>query len=78
MTINDDSTEEEQREGMIVRTMISFPESFWVTWMNPKDNLLSPNAIYLLFYDVDVALDLAWEGELFEMEYEDKLQPLSK
>ena len=45
--------------------------------MNPKEILLSPNAIYLLYYDVNVALDLAWEGELLKMDYEDKLQPLS-
>ena len=46
--------------------------------MNPKEILLSPTAIYLLFYDVDMALDLAWEGELLEMDSEEKLQPVSK
>ena len=46
--------------------------------MTPKESLLSHNAIFLLFYDVDVALDLAWERELLEMEYEDKLQPVSQ
>ena len=46
--------------------------------MNPKESLISPNAIYLLFYDVDVALDIAWEGELLEMESEDKLQQVSQ
>ena len=46
--------------------------------MTPKDSLLSPNAIYLLFYDVDVDLDLAWKGELLEMESEDKLQLVSQ
>ena len=46
--------------------------------MTPKESLLSPNAIFLLFYDVDMDLDLAWEGELLEMESEYKLQPMSQ
>ena len=54
------------------------PESFWATQITPKDNMLSPTAICLLFCGVDVALDLAWEGELLEMESEDKLQTVSQ
>ena len=46
--------------------------------MTPKKSLLSPNDIFLLFYDVDVALDLAWEGELLDTESEDKLHPVSQ
>ena len=46
--------------------------------MTPTEIFLSHNAIFLLFNDVDVDLDLAWEGELFEMESEDKLQPVSQ
>ena len=46
--------------------------------MTSKENILSPTAIFLLFYDVDVALDLAWEVELLEMESEYKLQPVSQ
>ena len=46
--------------------------------MTPKEIFLSPTAIFLLFNDVDVALDLAWEGELLEMDSEDKLQPVSQ
>ena len=46
--------------------------------MTPKERFLSHNAIFLLFNDVGVALDLAWEGELSEMDYEDKLQPVSQ
>ena len=46
--------------------------------MTPKESSISPNAIYLLFYDVNVALDLDWEGEMLEMESEDKLQPVSQ
>ena len=33
---------------------------------------------FLLFNDVDVDLDIAWEGELLEMDYDDKLQPVSQ
>ena len=46
--------------------------------MTPKKIFLSPNAIFLLFNDVYVDLDLAWEGEFLEMEYEEKLQPVSQ
>ena len=46
--------------------------------MTSKESFLFPTAIFVLFYDVDVALDLAWEGELLEMESEDKLQPVSQ
>ena len=38
---------------------------FWVNQMTPKESLLSPNAIYLLFYDVYVALDIDWDGSLW-------------
>ena len=41
--------------------------------MTPKDSLLSPTAIFLLFHDVDVDLDIALEIELLKMESEDKL-----
>ena len=44
--------------------------------MTPKESFLSPTDLFLLFNDVDVALDLAWEGELLEMESEDKIQPV--
>ena len=46
--------------------------------MTPKESFLSSNAIFLLFNNVDVALDLAWEGYLLDMESEDKLQPVSQ
>ena len=46
--------------------------------MTTKDIFLSPNAIFLLVYDVDVALDIAWERKLLEMDSEDKLQPVSQ
>ena len=46
--------------------------------MTPKDRFLSPTAIFLLFNDVDVALDLSRERELLEMESEDKLQTVSQ
>ena len=46
--------------------------------MTPKEGFLSPTDIFLLFYDVDVDLDLAWEGEFLEMKSEDKLHPMSQ
>ena len=46
--------------------------------MTPKESFLSPTAKILLSNNVDVALDLAWEGELLDMEYDDKLQPVSQ
>ena len=44
--------------------------------MTPKESLLFPTAIFVLFYDVDVDLNLTWEGELLELESEDKLEPV--
>ena len=46
--------------------------------MTRKESLLSPNATFLLFYDVDVTLDIAWERELLLMDSDDKLQPVSQ
>ena len=46
--------------------------------MTPREIFLSPNAIFLLFYDVDVSLYLALDGELLEIEYEDNLRPVSQ
>ena len=46
--------------------------------MTPKESLLYPTAIFLLCYDVDAALDLAREGELLEMDSEDKIHPVSQ
>ena len=46
--------------------------------MTPKESFLYPNDIFLLFNDVNVALDLTWEGELLDMDSEDKLQPVSQ
>ena len=43
-----------------------------------KESFLSPTAKFLLSNNVNVALDLAWKGELLEMEYDDKLQPVSQ
>ena len=46
--------------------------------MTPKESFLSPTDNFLLFNDVDVALDLAREGELLDMESEDNFQPVSQ
>ena len=46
--------------------------------MTPKESFLSHNAIFLLFNNFDVALDLAGEGELLEMDSDYKLQPVSQ
>ena len=46
--------------------------------MTPKESFLSPNAIFLLFNNVDVDLDLAWELELLEIDSDDKIQPVSQ
>ena len=46
--------------------------------MTPKESFLSSNAKFLLSNNIDVALDLSLEGELLEMESDDKLQPVSQ
>ena len=46
--------------------------------MTPRESLLSYNDIYLLLYDVNLALYLTGKGELLEMESEEKLQTVSQ
>ena len=46
--------------------------------MTPKESFLSPTAKCLLFNNVDVALDLACEGELLEMYSDYKLHTVSQ
>ena len=46
--------------------------------MTPKESLISPTANFLLFIDVDVDLDSSLEGELLEMESEEKLHTVSQ
>ena len=45
--------------------------------MNRQEILFSATATFLLFNDVGVALYISLEGELLDMESEEKLQPLS-
>ena len=45
--------------------------------MTPKESFLSPTAKFLLYNNVDVALYLAWYGELLDMESDYKLHPVS-
>ena len=46
--------------------------------MTHKVSLLSPTAIFLLFYDFGVALGIVQKGELLDMESEEKPQPVSE
>ena len=48
-----------------------------MTRMNPKERLLPPNSIFILFYFVNVSLDIDLEGKFLELESEDKLQLVS-
>ena len=66
------------RVGMAARKLIYFPESFWATWMTHKDNLFSPTTIFLLFYDLGVALDISREGEFLELYSEENVHPVSQ
>ena len=43
-----------------------------------KESFISPTAKFLLSNNVDVALDLYGEGELLEIESDDKLHPVSQ
>ena len=79
MTTNEESTEEESTGGDDSQNndFISLGRFELLKWLLKR--VCSPLLLYfLLFYDVDVALDLAWEIELLEMEYEDKIQPVSQ
>ena len=46
--------------------------------MTPKESFISPTAKFSLSNNVNVALDIALEEELLEMESDDKLHPLSQ
>ena len=46
--------------------------------MTPKESFFSLTAKFLLSNNGDVALDLALEGELLDMESDNKLQPVSQ
>ena len=46
--------------------------------MTHQKILFFPTAIFLLFYDVGVALDIALEKYFFELYSEDKLHPVSQ
>ena len=46
--------------------------------MTHQESLLPPTDIFKLFYDVGVDLDLAWEGEILEIESEENIQPVSQ
>ena len=46
--------------------------------MTYKESLLSSTTRFLLFYYVDMAMDLAGEEELLDLEYKDKLQAVSQ
>ena len=46
--------------------------------MTHKDNLFSPTTIFLLFYDLGVALDISREGEFLELYSEENVHPVSQ
>ena len=79
MTTNEESTEEESTGGDDSQNndFISLGRFELLKWLLKRvcsDLLL----YFLLFYDVDVALDISWKGGLLEMESEEKLHPVSQ
>ena len=46
--------------------------------MTREEILLYHTAVFLIFYDLGLALDIAWEGELLEIYSEEKFQPVSQ
>ena len=77
MTTSEDSTQEEVKGGDDIQDsyLIYLSNFELLEWL--INIFYSPLLLFLLFYDVIVALGLAWEGEWLEMESEDKLQPMS-
>ena len=59
MATSDESMEEESNDS------ISLGCFELLEWLLKRFSL--PYFYFLLFYDVDVSLDLAWEGEFLEM-----------
>ena len=79
MTTSEESTEEEEKGGYNSQeTNIMSPNFSEMTGMNHQESLFFPTGTFLLFYDVGVDLNLAWEGKFLNMESEDKLQPVSQ
>ena len=78
MTTSEESTEEEEKGGDDSQNndFISLGLFELLKWIIRRD--YSPLLQFLLFYDVGVDLDLYKEGELLEMDYEYKLQPVSQ
>ena len=46
--------------------------------MTHRESLFSTSDIFLLIYDVCVTLDITLEGEILEMDSEEKLHPVSR
>ena len=79
MTTNEESMEKEANVGddSQINDFISMSIFDLLQWI--LKIFCSPLLLYiLLFYDIDVALDLAWEGKLLEMESEEKIYPVSQ
>ena len=78
ITTIEESTEEEENCGDDSREMLSFP---WVVFSysnNSSREFILPYFYFSLFYDVSVALDIAWEVELLHMVSEEKIHPVSQ
>ena len=78
MTTSEEYTKEEQKGGDDIQKNDFISLSPFELLKRLLKRVCSPLMIYLVFYDVDVALDLAWEGELLDMESEYKLHPVSQ
>ena len=78
ITTNEDYKEEESKGGDDSQSnnFISLSRFELLEWLLKR--ACSTLIIFLLFYYVGVVLDIAWEGELLEIESEDKLQPVSQ
>ena len=78
MSTSEESTEEEAKGGDDSQNndFISLSRFELLKWLLKR--AFSPLLLFLLFNNVDVALVLAWEGDLLDMDSEDKLQPVSQ
>ena len=72
MTTSEKSIEEEVKGGDDSQNndLIYLSCFELIEWLL-KESFIFPNAIFLLFNNVDVALDLAWEGESLEIDSDD-------
>ena len=76
MNTSEESTEEEEKGGDDIQDTDFISLSHFELLDESSREFILPYCYFSLLYDAGVALDLAWEGDLLDMDSQDKLQPV--